>query len=88
MDRIEAYKLLTEQMRNLAQVAPHRDDDLMDAKTEIDVLGDSGIRYHVEMVVERISDQRFAVLGKIHDNNSYQFTLLEERMVFDADRDG
>ena len=87
MDRIEAYKLLTEQMKNLAQAVPRPNRCLLDAETEFDVMGESGTRYHVEMVVEQVSDQRFAVRGKIHDNNSYQFTLMEERMEFDPDND-
>ena len=87
MDRIEAYKILTEQMKELAQALTRPNRGLLDAETEIDVLGKSGISYHVEMVVEQESDQRFAILGKIHDNNSYQFTVMEERMGFASDSD-
>ena len=54
------------------------------APAEIDLLGASGVRYHVELTVQRTSDERFVIAGSVHDNNSQNFTLLEERLEFDA----
>ncbi len=84
MDRIEAYELVTEEMKKLAQTAPKILQDFQSDPIEFDVLGASGILYRVELAVQGISDQRFAILGKIHDNSSHQFRLLEERMEFDV----
>lgn len=87
MDRSEAYRLLTEEMNRLAGLETGRLTTLCDTTTEIDRRGVSGILYRVEMVGEQIADTRFAIVGKIHDNDTYRFSLLEERLEFDAGAD-
>lgn len=83
MDRSEAYTLLTKEMKKFADLAPDRFNDLREATVEMNCLGGSGILYRVEMAVEEIGGGRFAVVGKIHDNNTYRFSLLEERLEFE-----
>lgn len=84
IDRKEARQVLTEEMNNLAQLTPQPPDGLGVATVKIDVPGASGRQYYVEMVIQEISDERFAILGNIHSNNSYRFPLLEERLEFDV----
>lgn len=84
MDRSEAYTLLTNEMKRFADLATDRFNDLRTATIEMDCHGGSGILYRVEMAVEQIGSGRFAVVGKIHDNNTYRFSMLEERLEFEV----
>ncbi len=84
MDRSEAYRLLTEEMNRLAGLEPDRLTALCETTTEIDRQGAGGTLYRLELVVERIAGERFVVVGKIHDNDTYRFSLLEERLEFEA----
>lgn len=84
MDRSEAYTLLTKEMKRLADLARDRLNDLREATIEMDCHGDSGVLYSVELAVEQIGSGRFAIIGKIHDNNTYHFSLLEERLEFEV----
>lgn len=57
---------------------------LPETTIEIDRQGASGNSYHLEMAVEQIESERFVIIGKAHDNNSYSFSLLEERLEFEV----
>ena len=82
MQRVEAYTLLAEEMNKLAQLVSDKVPASRDSTVEVDRQGASGSFYHLEMLVEQIEGDRFAIVGKIHDNNSYRFSLLEERLEF------
>jgi hypothetical protein len=86
MDRTEAYGLLSDEMKKLTRLSSAELMGLCEAAVERDLLGAGGRVYRAELVVERIAGARFVILGKIHDNDSYSFSLLEERLVFDAGR--
>ena len=87
MDRVQAYRLLVDEMANLAQRVREARTVPKSSSISADVAGDGGALYRVELMVEAISDARFAVSGTIHDHNTHRFTLLEERIVFDLDRE-
>lgn len=84
MDRSEAYKLLCEEMEKLTQLFPDQLNNLQENDLEIDRLGHDGTRYSVILAVAPLGSDRFNIIGKIHDNNSYRFSILEERLEFTA----
>lgn len=84
MDRSEAYNLLSEEMNKLALLPPDQLTGLCDNTVEIDRNGPTGTLYRVEMDIEQTGDTQFAVIGWIHDNSAYRFSLLEERLEFDV----
>ncbi len=84
IDRKEARDVLTQEMNTLARLTPQPPDGLGVATIKIDVPGASGRQYFVEMVIQEISGERFAILGNIHSNDSYRFPLLEERLEFEV----
>ncbi len=83
MDRSEAYALLTEEMARLSRLAPDELKALGETSIEVDRQGAGGGSYRVEMTVEQTEGGRFVVLGRIHDNDTYRFSLLEERLEFE-----
>ena len=82
MDQAAAYKLLCEEMGKLAQLDPDQLNKLQESDLELSRQGPDGIRYSLILVVEPLGNDRFIVVGNIHDNSSYQFSLLEERLEF------
>lgn len=86
IDRKEARECLIEEITNLARLAPRPLGGAVEASTKAEFKGPSGFDYFVAMVFERITDERFVVIGKIYSNDSYRFPVLEERLELD-DRD-
>ena len=86
MDRVEAYRLLTEQMESLAQLAKAEGPGALGSRTEAEVTGASGHNYHIVMQLEQISEQRCAIHGKVYDNNTYRLAFMDERLEFDVAR--
>ena len=74
-------------MQSMVEAATCPPPGSTDVVVEIDAIGDSGALYRLELVVERLADERFVISGKIHDNNPYNFALLEERIEFAIDRE-
>ena len=84
MERPEAYILLTEEMNKLTELVPDQLEALRETMIEFDRRGASGNFYYLEMVVEQIASARFVIVGKIHDNDTHSFSLLEERLEFEV----
>jgi|GEM_PF-3574000 len=83
MDRQEAYRILTGEMQKLSKFQRRQLELVCEDKIDVDRRGDSGTLYHVEIGVEKKSDNQFVVAGSIHDNSGYRFSLLEERLEVD-----
>jgi len=83
MDRIEAHELLIKEMNELVGRAQGRQAGLDDAPIAIELSGASGVLYTLELQTHPLSGEKFAISGKIHDNNTFQFSLLEERLEFE-----
>ncbi len=85
MDRIEAYKLLTEAMQKAADQVRSGELPASDAKLKSRTTAATGTDYQLELKVQRLSGQRLAIEGTIHDNSPVRFSLLEERLEFNLD---
>ena len=83
MDRSEAYNVLAEEMTKLTQLRPDQLTALCENTVEIDRHGASSTLYSVELSVEQKASELFVIVGSIHDNSGYRFSLLKERLELD-----
>ena len=79
MDRVEAYRLLTQRMERLeAEAASDALSD--DFSLSEEVSGEAeGVLYTIDLRIERDANGSRMLLGSVHDNNNAKFSLLEER---------
>ena len=84
IDRKEAGALLFDEINDLANLTPQPPSGLGVTTVKTDTSGVSGQQYFIKMVIEEISDERFAISGDIHHNKRYQFPILKQRVEFDV----
>ncbi|MEP3279873.1 MAG: hypothetical protein ABJN26_13405 [Stappiaceae bacterium] len=88
MDKVEAYHLLTTAMGELANDLSEQSTIAAGDSIELDVAGTQGATYRLGMVVTQNPKGGYTINGTVHDNNSQQFSLLEEKLDFQVRDNG
>ncbi len=81
MNRQEAYKILSAELKTISK---NDLDTLLEfdgQKIETEVLSDSAISYSLMIEIQFMGNNKFELKGSIHDGNSYNFDLLEEKIL-------
>lgn len=81
MNRQEAYKILSAELKT---VSDNDLDTLLEfkgLKIETKFLSDSAISYSLMIEIQFMGNNEFELKGSIHDGNSYNFDLLEEKIL-------
>lgn len=79
MNRSEAYKYLTDRMNAACVSGDEYLRDNVDRMLEYDCRGDSGKLYTIQLRIVSEPDG-YRVSGKVHDNSTLTFSVLEEGM--------
>ena len=83
MDRSEAYQLLITELKSVSDNPVTFYNQYSETKYECDKTSDSGKLYSIEIQVSKAAG-KYIFKGNIHDNNSSQFSLLEESLEVEA----
>ena len=82
MDKIEAYEILSERLNDIRNQGEMFLEKNLGTSLDFEERGASGKLYSIQISVEQDSSQ-YKILGKIHDNNTHSFSILEEEMSLD-----
>ena len=80
MDRAEAYETLISEIEKVSETSMGELESMVMKPIENESTSSSGKRYSISISVTKIDANRFKLIGSIHDNNSYKFDLVEEKM--------
>ncbi len=78
VDRGEARGCLLREMSTLARLTPKPLGGAIEATVKIDVVGESGVNYFVEMSFEKAEDGGVFMKGFLHADRSCRFPVVEE----------
>ncbi len=83
IDRNEARSCLKTELAELASVMPRPLGGVAEATVKAETKGESGFSYFVKMTYEQLSDERFAIIGKIYCSEDCICPVLEARLECD-----
>jgi len=83
MNKSEAYEVLINEMKSIADMSAAEIYESIGKTIENDVLSESGILYTVDIKVTKKENNEYAINGNVHNNSSYKYQLLEEILVIE-----
>jgi hypothetical protein len=80
MNRVQAYKLLISEMELIAGKSVAELKEISGTSLHSDVSTENGTRYSISVDICSGGEGAYLLKGSIHDNSSFKYDLLEEKM--------
>ncbi|WP_373033469.1 hypothetical protein [Sulfurovum sp.] len=81
VNRSQAYKLLITEIQYISQKSVEELCELSATSISTEKVTESGARYSISIKVTPKNEETYIIEGNIHDNNSFKYELLEEKIV-------
>ncbi len=80
MNKLEAYQALISEMKSIANGSTESLVKNLGAPIEIETSTKSGKHYSISILISQKNENAYLLEGNIHDNNSFKYELLEEKL--------
>ena len=80
MDKVEAYKILIQELESIAKEPADSLVEFVGSSLETENVTQSGKHYSISVRVSQKNEKTFLLEGNIHDNDSFKYERLEEKI--------